>query len=271
MKRAHWILGLAAACAAPLVAQMATPSTESSEAVLKSARSRLGAGYLAPAKWPDSLALLPKPPAQGSKALRRDEKLQARAVAAQSTARWAQARTDADIFLPTATATLSCAAGLSIGSTTTPVIDKILRRTMADFGSATAKAKAFYMRPRPFTINQKPQCTPDWDKVLRGDGSYPSGHAAIGYGWGLTLAEIVPRRKSALIKRGRAFAESRRYCNVHWQSDVEAGIEVSKAVFAKLKADPAFQADLAAGRAEAKAATSPPQNCAAEKAALAIR
>jgi acid phosphatase (class A) len=270
MKKTGLVLGLALAAAAPVWSQMAAPAKDSAEANQILARPRLGAGYLAPEAWPDSLALLSKPPAEGSHALRRDQRLQARAVALQSTARWAQARTDADIFLPNATATMACAAGLDISPITTPVIDKLLRRTMSDFGGATAKAKAFYKRPRPFTVNNQPQCTPDWDKVLRADGSYPSGHAAIGYGWGLTLAAILPGRTSALLKRGRAFAESRRYCNVHWQSDVEAGIAVSTAVYAKLKVDPAFENDLATARAEARQTQAKPKGCDTEKAALAI-
>jgi acid phosphatase (class A) len=261
-----------AACCVFAAASFAQSSSQPvAEAVLKEARSRLGAGYLKPEAWPDSLALLPKPPGDGSRALKRDQKLQARAIAAQSTARFAQARTDADIFLPTASRTMACAAGFDITAGTTPAIDKLMRRTMADFGSVTAKAKNFYKRQRPFMVNNQPQCTPDWDKVLRGDGSYPSGHAAIGYGWGLMLAAIVPARKSQLIRRGHAFAESRRYCNVHWQSDVEAGETAAKAVYAKLLADPAFRTDLAAARVEAKAAKAPAENCAAEKAALAIR
>ncbi len=248
-----------------------TPSAPTSEAVLKAAGSRMGAGYLKPNEWPDSLALLPKPPAEGSKALKRDQKLQARAVALQSSPRFSQAKTDADIFVPNATATMACAAGLEISATATPLIDKLLRRTMADFGSVTAKAKNFYKRPRPFMINNQPICTPDWDKVLRADGSYPSGHAAIGYGWGLIMAKIVPAHKSKLLARGKAFAESRRYCNVHFQSDVEAGMTMAKAVSVKLTANPAFQADLAAAQAEAKQSKTKPKNCAAEKASLAIR
>jgi acid phosphatase (class A) len=253
---------------ASLLAQ--TAPTETSESVLKSARSRMGAGYLKPEAWPDSLALLPKPPADRSSTLKRDQRLQARALAVQSTPRFAQAKTDADIFLPNASRTMGCAAGFDISAEATPAIDRILRRTMADFGSVTAKAKNFYKRPRPFMINNQPICTPDWDKVLRSDGSYPSGHAAIGYGWGLILAAIVPARKSQLIARGRAFAESRRFCNVHFQSDVEAGMAMATATFAKLKADSTFQNDLAAARTEAQAVKTPPQNCAAEKAALAI-
>ncbi len=264
------ILTLLLAGATPLWSQMTSAAPESAEAVIKAARSRLGSGYLSPTTWPDSLALLAKPPAEGSRARKRDQKLQARALAAQSTPRWPQAKTDADIFLPGATTTMACAAGIEISPTATPAIDRLLRRTMADFGGATAKAKAFYKRPRPFTVNNQPICTPDWDKVLRADGSYPSGHAAIGYGWGQILSEIVPEQKRALIQRGTAFAESRRFCNVHWQSDVEAGIIVAKAVTAKLNADPVFQADLAAARAEARSSQAKPANCAAERAALAI-
>jgi acid phosphatase (class A) len=270
-KTAIFGLLLVAGVAASTLAQTApTVPNADNEVALKAARSRLGAGYLKPDTWPDSLALLPPPPTKGSRALRRDQKLQVRAVAAQSTARWIQAKTDADIFVPNATATMSCAAGIDISAANTPAIDKLLRRTMADFGSVTAKAKNHYKRPRPFMVNNMPVCTPDFEKILRSDGSYPSGHATIGYGWGMILAKIIPARKGRLIARGRAFAESRRFCNVHWQSDVEAGIALSKPVLAKLLAEPGFLIDLAAARAEAKANTTKPQNCAAEKTALAM-
>lgn len=271
MRNAVFVLGLSLVYASPLWSQMAASLPKASDPVIKAAPSRLGAGYLLPEKWPDSLALLRKPPEAGSSASKRDLRLQARALAAQSTARWVQARVDADIFLPSATTTMACAAGINIGPATTPAIDKLLRRTMADFGGATAKAKAFYKRLRPFMVNGQPQCTPEWDKVLRNDGSYPSGHAAIGYGWGLTLGEIVPRRRTELLKRGRDFAESRRFCNVHWQSDVEAGIMVANAVFARLLADATFSHDLAAAKSEARQSIAKPQSCAAENAALAIR
>lgn len=264
------ILGMGAALcvvATTAFAQMGA----SPEEVIKAGRSRLGTGYLAPADWPDSLALLPKPPAPGSRALRRDERLQAQALAQQGKPRWEQAKIDADLFNPDAAGTMSCAAGFEISATATPAIYKLLRGTAAEFAGSTAKAKNFYKRPRPFMVNNQPICTPDWDKMLRSDGSYPSGHAAIGYGWGMIMAEVVPARQSQLLKRGYAFAESRRYCNVHWQSDVEAGITVTKSVMAKLRSNPKFQADLVAAKAEAKAVSTQPTNCAAEKAALASR
>jgi acid phosphatase (class A) len=252
----------------PVIATSQAPGAP--DIVQTAARSQLTSGYLKPEAWPDSLTLLPKPPAEGSRALERDQELQVRAVALQSTPRFKQARTDADIFLPTATSTMACAAGREISAAATPAIDKMLRRTMTDFGGATAKAKSFYKRPRPFTVNNQPQCTPDWDKGLRADGSYPSGHAAIGYGWGMILATLIPARKKQLLARGEAFAESRRYCNVHWQSDVEAGITVSKAVFAKLMADPGFKADLAAAALEVGRSPAGSPSCTAETSALTL-
>ena len=102
---------------------------------------------------------------------------------------------------------------------------------------------------RPFTVNGRPSCTPAHEAILRADGSYPSGHSALGYGWGLILAEAIPGRAAELVARGRSFGDSRRICNVHWLSDIEEGRIVATAVVARHNAEPAFQADLAAARA----------------------
>ena len=110
--------------------------------------------------------------------------------------------------------------------------------------------------------------------MLRNDGSYPSGHSAIGWGWALLLTEIIPDRTDAILARGRAFGHSRVICNVHWQSDIDAGKLIAAATVARLHADPAFRADLEAARSEVAAARSagsaPPGDCAAEAASLAM-
>ena len=46
------------------------------------------------------------------------------------------------------------------------------------------------------------------------------------------LAELLPRRRSALLTRGREFGDSRRVCNVHFRSDVEAGQSLAAPVLA---------------------------------------
>ncbi|MBY0421970.1 MAG: phosphatase PAP2 family protein, partial [Parvularculaceae bacterium] len=103
-------------------------------------------------------------------------------------------------------------------------------------------------------INKQPTCTPAEEARLCGNGSYPSGHSAIGFGWGLVLAEIFPERAAALVARGRDFGDSRRICNVHWLSDVEEGRIAAAATFARLQSEKAFAADLDAARREAASA-----------------
>jgi acid phosphatase (class A) len=232
------------------------------------AATRLGAGYLQRTAMPDALLLLGPPPADGSDVLAQDKKAESLALKMHGTPRWEQATVDADLFTPAATSAFSCAAGFVISKETTPKIDALMRKTGPDFGLSTYPAKNKYVRPRPFVGNGQPICTPDFKEALSKDGSYPSGHAAIGYGWGQLLAEIVPKRKKLLLRRGAQFADSRRICNVHFASDVRGGKVMADAVFKALKAEPAFQADLAAAKAEAKALVKAKPDCTLEQAAL---
>ena len=242
---------------------------------VQAAISHMAKGYLAPGSAPDAAVYLSQPPAAGSSALARDEDAAKAAVALRGGPRWELATSDADVFSPKATGAFSCTAGFEISPDATPKLDSLMRRTMSDFGMATRGLKAKYQRPRPFMVNGEPNCTPDWDAVLRKDGSFPSGHATIGFGWGLLLAELVPDRAAQMTARGRAFADSRRICNVHWLSDTEEGALAATAVLARLHADPAFQKDVTAVRKElatkAVSARAPTRDCAAEAAALAIK
>ncbi|MCW1430766.1 acid phosphatase [Novosphingobium sp. JCM 18896] len=229
------------------------------------------ASYLAAGELPDGMLLVPPPPKAGSAALARDLEGAQRAVAQRGSARWNLATSDAELFSPTSTAALSCAAGRQIDAEATPVTLKLLRRAAVDFSNSTASAKDHYKRPRPFMENGQPSCTPDAERYLRLNGSYPSGHSAIGYGWGLVLAELIPARTAALVARGRAFGDSRRVCNVHWLSDIEEGRVTATATFVRLQSNPAFAADLAAARQELATlpAIAAKRDCAAEASALA--
>jgi acid phosphatase (class A) len=129
-----------------------------------------------------------------------------------------------------------------------------------------------FKRPRPFLINKEPICTPDEEEALRNNGSYPSGHTAIGWTWALVLCEISPEQAIDILKRGRAFGESRMVCNVHWQTDVIEGRFMGAAIVACLHANPAFLADLEAAKAELAAVRAkglkPTRDCEAETRAL---
>lgn len=228
--------------------------------------SRLGTGYLKSGPLPDSFA--PPPPAPGSAAQARDDEAAKAALTLRGGPRWTLATADADLLSPKATATFSCTLGIAIGPDTTPRLDRLLRRTIADFGMSTSAIKHRYARARPFMVNGQPTCTPDWEPMLRKDGSYPSGHSAIGYGWGLVLAELRPDIAPALVARGRAFGDSRRICNVHWLSDTEEGRLAATVVFARLNADRTFQKDMKAARKDIVRAKARPTGCDSEAAAL---
>jgi acid phosphatase (class A) len=228
-------------------------------------------GYLAPRELPDSLALLPPPPAEGSPALAADGAAFRALTPLQGTPRGTLAERDANLAFPAAAATFACALGMPISEQATPNLNMLLRRTLTDAGLATYKAKDTYRRTRPFVEFKTGSCTPGEEDSLRNDGSYPSGHSSIGWAWALVLAEIAPERADALLQRGRAFSQSRAICGVHWQSDIEAGRLTGAATVARLHANPVFVAQMQAAQREIANARrgDAPGDCAAEAAALA--
>lgn len=248
----------------PATAPSSAPATPPRQSL---PRGRLEAGYLARG-LPDSLVLSPPPPAPGSAAEARDAEAAKAAVALRGTPRWRLAVQDADLFTAGAPAAFSCTLEVAIGPETTPRLDRLLKKSLADLSDSTSAIKERYARARPFMVNGEANCTPEAERSLRGNGSYPSGHSAIGFGWGLILAELMPERAARIVARGRAFGDSRRICNVHWLSDTEEARIAAAATVARLHAEPAFRADMAAAREELRKARKKPERCADEAAAL---
>lgn len=232
------------------------------------------AGYLGK-DLPDSLALLPPPPADGSAAFENDKAVSRASQALKDTPRYALARADADLAFPHATGAFTCALGVPIAEQDTPRLYQMLRRVFTDAALATYGAKNKYNRTRPFVHYSEGTCKPDDEAMLRKDGSYPSGHTSIGWAWALVPTELAPDRKNELLARGRSFGESRLVCNAHWQSDVLEGRAVGAGAVAQLHVNPTFMADMAASRREIDAlrrkGATPSGDCASEAAALAIR
>jgi acid phosphatase (class A) len=163
---------------------------------------------------------------------------------------------------------------VQISEKTTPHLYTLLRRTLVDAGGATYTAKNKYQRTRPFVVHNQPTCTPDEEAALRKDGSYPSGHSALGWAWASVLTELAPERADALLQRGRSYSQSRGVCGVHWKSDIDAGRLVGAATVAELHGNAVFLAQMDAAKkeiAKARAAGQTPAEatCAAEAAALA--
>jgi acid phosphatase (class A) len=230
-------------------------------------------GYLAKGEYPDSVALLPPPPAPESVALALDEQLNRQALELRDTPRWQLAAQDAMTRFPDAAGMLSCALGAPINQQDTPSAYLILRRSVIDVGMSVREVKKHYQRTRPFVVNEQPVCTPTAIRYLKKDGSYPSGHTAAGWAWALIFAEIAPDKADAVLARGWEFGQSRAICNVHWQSDVTQGRVIGATLVARLHANDEFRADLANAREEIAAVRAqglpPNRDCAAEAKALA--
>ena len=139
-------------------------------------------GYLKKSEFPNSLALLPPPPEEGSIAWQLDQEKAAYYVALKDSARTQLAAQDAVLAFPAALKAFNSILPKKISEENTPNAYLLMRRTLTDLGLSTYAAKDHYKRPRPFMINDTPICTPEDEEALRGDGSYPSGHTAIGWG-----------------------------------------------------------------------------------------
>ena len=145
----------------------------------------------------------------------------------------------------------SDAFGIKISKEETPEIYTLISRMQEDAGDlSTRSAKNYYMRMRPFMLFGEQSLTPGAEKWLATNGSYPSGHTAIGWATALVLAEINIDRQNEILKRGFEFGQSRVICGVHYQSDVDAGRVVASGIVARLHADEGFCTQLAKAKKE---------------------
>jgi acid phosphatase (class A) len=209
-------------------------------------------GYLSKEEIPNSLALIPPPPEEGSVAFALDQEYAKKALESKDTTRFNQAFVDAELYFPGAVKSFESTVGIEISESKTPKLYMLMRRVLTDAALATYGAKNHYKRERPFMVNRTPICTPKDEEALRKDGSYPSGHTAVGWAWALVFSEIFPEKTDAILQRGYAFGESRVICNVHWHSDVEMGRVMGATAVARLHANPTFLNDLAAAKNEVK-------------------
>lgn len=209
-------------------------------------------GYLSEDELPNSLKLVSPPPEEGSAAFALDQEIASMYVASDNESRKEQATKDAVLYFPEAMDAFNSILDTKISEEATPNLYMIMRRTLADAGLSTYAAKNYYQRERPFMMNNAPICTPEDEEGLRSDGSYPSGHTAIGWAWALILTEVFPDQTNVILIRGKEFGISRNVCNVHWYSDVITGRMIGTAAVARLHANEQFIIDLAAAKEEIK-------------------
>ena len=141
--------------------------------------------------------------------------------------------------------------GFEISKEKTPAIYKLLYNVLWTENESTHNAKRKYMRTRPFAqYNEHTWGRFDNERELRYNGSYPSGHTALGWSTALVLAEMVPELQDTLLRTGFQYGESRVIVGAHYQSDVDAGYLCGSTAVAVMHASEFFLKDLEAARKE---------------------
>jgi len=199
----------------------------------------------------DSYRLLPPPPADSTARWQYDVERYEWGKTLRDTDRGFQAAADASVNAKGIAAAFSESFGLELSPENAPQIYRLISGMLEDAGDlATRSAKQKYMRTRPFAHFNEPTCLPKSQKWFSTNGSYPSGHTAIGWAVALILAEINPARQNEILQRGFEIGESRVICGYHYQSDVDAARIVASAVVARLHADEQFSSQLALAKEE---------------------
>ena len=226
-------------------------SSIAQEKKIKDKRTKPDTYFLQDSDVANSLELLNPPPLPTDILFLYDKAQYEMGKMLRNTPRGEQAVRDASLAGNGISDALSEAFGFHITKEETPHIYKLLNNMLEDAGDlATRGAKQHYMRVRPFSFFNEPTCTPDHEKGLSTNGSYPSGHTSIGWATALVLSEINPDRQNEILKRGYEMGQSRVICGYHYQSDVDAARLVASAVVARLHADEGFMKQLNKAKVE---------------------
>lgn len=197
--------------------------------------------------------ILPDPPTEGSPA-QQAELAVLHAIEAQRTAQQAEAaRADSgirNVFL------FKPVFGEAFTPANLPLTAALAERVIGDAGINAGAAKHTFNRRRPYAADPTlhPACA-----TTSKDNSYPSSHSASGWLLGLTLVEMVPEQREAILARAEDYAHNRMVCGAHYPSDVEAGRALAYEVHGVMIQNPAYRAELASARAELRKALNLPE------------
>lgn len=206
--------------------------------------------YLATEELPDLIQCLPAPPQKGSPAFKYDVKrYQWGKEQRKDPARAEMAYKDALWTYDALLGQFASAFGLVVSKEGTPQIWKLMETSLRTIDQIRVAPKAYFHRIRPFEYFKESTSTGE-DDILRGEGSYPSGHTIRSWLTALLLSEINPASANAVFKRAWQYGESRVVAGAHWQSDVDASRLAASIGYSRLQTSPAFRAQMSLAQEE---------------------
>lgn len=193
---------------------------------------------------------------------------------APGTDRWWLATAHAELRPPEAAQHFDCLLNTRLGEQPRPALARVMNRLLADAETLVQAMVPLTPDPapkRPVVVIEGLESCQRLTPESRAAPAWPAGGAILAAVYGELFAELAPDRADGARRLGREIAFSRAVCRVNWAWDVETGIGQGATLFARASAQPAFQAELEAARAEVAAAraeglTHP--SCAAERRAL---
>jgi acid phosphatase (class A) len=142
-----------------------------------------------------------------------------------------------------------------LGDTFTPAVLPITAafsaRVKNDEGVNATPAKNAFQRIRPYNLDKT--LHPICGTKIKND-SYPSGHTTAGYLLALTLIEMIPEKRDAILARADNYANNRLVCGVHYRSDLQASKLLAYSIHAVMGTNPQYQTELAAAKVELRQA-----------------
>lgn len=198
---------------------------------------------------PDGIALLPPPPKAGSP----EEAADLDTVRMVFNARTEQEKDRAFKDSGLSFALFQPAIGSEFDLDHLPKTKAMLQQVKKEIGIIIDIPKNHFQRKRPYLIDEHLSLGNPEPSF-----SYPSGHSTRGTVYSMVLAELFPDRKGPVLEFGRAIGWDRVLIGKHFPTDIYAGRVLGQAIVKQLMASPNFQADLAAARAEIKAAVATP-------------
>src|ERR1019366_1763123 len=203
------------------------------------------------ARKPDAVALLAPPPLPGSPEQAADmAEVQAVCHAASSNdvaVAFSEKKFSVFNFTP--------AIGTFFQSNNLPKTSAFFERVQKDAAAVTDDAKAYYKRPRPFTVD--PSLA---SGKLEKNFGYPSGHSTESMVLALVLADLFPDKHDAIIAEARAIGWHRVEIARHYPTDIYAGRVLAQAIVKQILKSDAFQHDFAEAKAEIAAAMQSAKN-----------
>ncbi len=130
-----------------------------------------------------------------------------------------------------------------------PKTEAFFERVQTQAETVTDRAKDFFQRPRPFTVDPSLG-----SGKLEKSFSYPSGHSTEGSVLALVLCELFPEKHDDIMVIGHNLGWHRVWIARHYPTDIYAGRVFAQAIVREMKNNLAFHRDLEEARTEIEAA-----------------